>query len=159
MDRLVVAAGPTPAERRGTAGRRRKGMLYLAGLALLIFAVLTLTTIIVRTPARSGAVDLAGAQLLVTLRMAPDPPKTGSLPIEVLISDGKNRAVSVDAVTVRYGAAQQAPAEVAAQGVSVGVYRTEIRFTNVGRAWVEVALRRGSAQGQVRFTADVRPNI
>lgn len=134
-------------------------MLYLVGLAFAGVAVMTLAVTVLRMPERSAGVDLGGAKVLVTLRLAPDPPKTGPIPVEVVITDGRSRSVSVDAVTVRYGTEQQAPAEVSAQAVSAGVYRTEITFNSVGRGWVEVALRRGSSQGQVRFTADVRPNI
>lgn len=147
--------GTTPEIR----GRRRKRILYLVGLALLVFAGLSLISIVLRAPPRSGRVDLAGQQVSVTIEMAPDPPKTGPIPVQVSVFDNQGGPALLDHVAVRYGVAEQPPAEAAATPVAPGVYRTEIEFTNVGKGWIEISIRRGTARAQLRFPADVRPNI
>lgn len=140
-------------------GRRRKRALYLVGLALLVFAGLSLISIVLRAPPRSGRVDLAGQQVSVTIEMAPDPPKTGPIPVQVSVFDNQGGPALLDHVAVRYGVAEQPPAETVAAAVAPGVYRTEIEFTNVGKGWIEISIRRGTARAQLRFPADVRPNI
>ncbi|MGH2452421.1 MAG: hypothetical protein ACRDF5_01480 [bacterium] len=140
-------------------GRRRKQVVYLAGFGVILFAGLALLNTVLQTPPRSGAVDLAGTQVQVTIRMAPDPPRTGPIPVEVVLTDNRQRSVPVDGVTLRYGAERQRPDLARTSPVAPGVYRTEIKFLNVGPAWLEVIIRRGTSTGRLTFPVDVRPNI
>ena len=151
---------PARAIRRGLPARGRKHALYLAGLALVAFAAFNLANTVLRAPSRSGVIDVAGQPLTITVRMMPDPPKTGPIPLEILVKDTAGEPVALDQVVVRYAMAEQAPAEaVATPGASRGIYRAQIEFGGVGRGWIEIDIRRGSARGQLRLAVDVRPNI
>lgn len=71
----------------------------------------------------------------------------------------RQESPGVDEVVVRYGMESQPPRERAAvPGASLGLYRAQIEFANVGRAWVEVLIRRGNTRGQLTFRIEVRPN-
>lgn len=139
---------------------RRRRIIYLIGLALVGVAAWSLATVVLRAPARSSYIVVGGVQLRVTVTMVPDPPKTGPIPTDVVITDAAGTPIPVDEVIVRYGMAEGAPRSwQAAPGASAGLYRTRIEFGNVGRGWVEVEVRRGRALGLFRFPVDVRPNI
>ena len=150
----------TKATGDGLRARRRKQTLYLVGLTLIGFAALSLASTVFRAPAHSGAIDLAGQQVRVAVSMVPDPPKTGPIPLQVMITDSTGSPAAVDQVIVRYGMAERMSGEaIAASGASGGVYRAQIEFASVGRGWVEITVRRGNARGQLRLPVDVRPNI
>ncbi len=129
------------------------------GFSIVPVAGAALLATVLRAPPRSGAVDLSGAQVQVTIHLAPDPPKTGPIPVEVVLTDNRLRAILVDDVRIRFGAERQPPQTVTANPVAPGIYRAEVTFLNVGRAWLEVIVRRGASTGRLTFPADVRPNI
>ncbi|MGH2374536.1 MAG: hypothetical protein ACRDIC_13850 [bacterium] len=157
---LVEAGTETTATTGERPARRRRRALYLLGLALLVFAALSLANTVLRAPSRSGVIDLAGQPVRITVSMVPDPPKTGPIPLQVVITDNAGVPAPVDQVIVRYGMEQGTPAEaVAMSGTSGGVYRVQIEFAGVGGGWIEIDLRRGIARGQLRLAVDVRPNI
>lgn len=145
---------------RRLSSRGRRWALYLAGLAIFGFAVASLALTVLKVAPRSGEISLLGQPARVTLFMEPDPPKTGPIPVRVEITDVNGLPIRVDEVVVRYGMESQPPRERAAvPGASLGLYRAQIEFANVGRAWVEVLIRRGNTRGQLTFRIEVRPNI
>ncbi|MGH2404274.1 MAG: hypothetical protein ACRDGN_07390 [bacterium] len=151
--KLTATIGVRPAT-------RRKRTLYLLGLALLAFAALSLANTVIRAPSRSGAIDLAGQPVRITVSMVPDPPKTGPIPLQIILTDNAGVPASVDQVIVRYGTAGEAPTEaVATSAATEGIYRTQIEFAGVGTGWIEISVQRGNARGKLVLPVEVTPNI
>lgn len=138
----------------------RRTALYLGGLALIIFAVASLAASILQTPQRSGEIVVQGQPLRISVTTVPDPPKTGPIPVQVTVVDAAGNPTVTDQVVVRYGSAGDSGKEqVAVPGATGGVYRAQIEFGAVGRAWIEIVVRRGPATGRLTFPVEVRPNI
>lgn len=156
---MTLSYGSEAADARKRDARRRR-IIYVIGLVLVGVAGWSLAAAVLRAPPRSSYIVVGGVQLRVTVTMVPDPPKTGPIPTEVVISDDAGTPIAVDEVVVRYGMDGGASdSRVAAPGASAGLYRTRIEFGNVGKGWVEIVMRRGREGGLFRFPVDVRPNI
>ncbi|MGH2425052.1 MAG: hypothetical protein ACRDF1_02040, partial [bacterium] len=135
-------------------------VLYLAGLAFVAFALLTLALTVFRVPGRSAEVSLGGQQIRVTIGMVPDPPRTGPIPLQITIRDKSGNPVDVEEVLVGYGMEGDPGARtVATPAASAGLFRAQIGFVRVGQGWIELDVRRGQARAPLRFPVDVRPNI
>lgn len=138
----------------------RRTALYFGGLVLIIFAVASLAASLLQTPRRSGEIIVQGQPVRISFTTVPDPPKTGPIPIQVTVVDAAGSPAVMDQVVVRYGSAGDSGRErIAVPGASGGVYRAQIEFGAVGKAWIEIIVRRGPATGRLTFPVEVRPNI
>ena len=132
---------------------------YIAALALLAFAALTLVATVLRAPQHVGAVEVAGQVVQMRIGLTPDPPKTGPVPVQITLTDPQGRLLPAEDVLVRYGMARQDAREIRAGRISPGLFQAEVWFSDVGAGWIEVAIRLGRSEGRLRLPVQVRPNI
>ena len=132
----------------------------LLPVALVAFVGLVFYQQVERAPSREQIVGSGPNELRVQLWMSPDPPKTGTIPLEVRLATRAGTPVQVDRVLVAYG---EEGKETAAPGETVrqadGAYRASASFTAVGDWWVEVTVMSGPLRMTARFPVRVAPSI
>ena len=141
------------------------GWLFYLLAALILGGAIVWATIgeMNRNSARDASVDL-GPYGLVSIQLTtnPNPPKpVGTVQLNFMPMDGCRRTVPLDRVSYDYGRAGSdrpigsGEAQVMTDGS--GMFMAGARFTGTGDWWIRVRLIKGGAQGEVRFTINVKP--
>lgn len=146
---------------RGVRPRGRGGWIwYVVGIALIGFALLSLLRSVREAPARQlpAALDGVGT-VLVTLRLTPDPPKVGAIPIRIEVTDARGIGVAVDGKVTLLSAAPGSRSSIALQRLAQGAFQGTVLFPSVGAWWLEAELESGQAATRVRFPVRVVANI
>lgn len=145
--------------------RIRLDWLLYAGAAILLILVLYSATKseLARTPIRDATADL-GQYGLVTVRFSTDPfppLPTGTVTMNFMPMDSRQRTVDVDQITYEYGpdGSEQAVESGVAQLMpdGSGMYMAGAQFSYVGNWWIKVNVSKGDTQADVRFTVYVEP--
>lgn len=132
----------------------------MVGIGLTGFALVSLVRSVREAPARQMRAELAGVgTVLVTLRLSPDPPKVGSIPIRVEVTDARGIGVAVDVKGTLLKSAPGPSSDIALRPVAQGAFEGTVLFPAVGTWWLDVELASGQAVTRVRFPVRVVANI
>ena len=112
------------------------------------------------TPARTAGAHLDPyGEIKVHLQTEPDPPKPGSIPLMIHITDANGKPVAVDKVRYEYWSKDQAAQTLDGEATGDGLFDAVAGIGSVGEWQVQVTLFKGTQQTQVKFTLRVMPNI
>lgn len=139
-------------------------LFYLIAGILLIWVLYSATMReLASTPIRDATVNLE-AYGLVTIRFSTDPfppLPTGTVTMNFMPMDTRQRAVDVDQIAYEYGpkGSEQPTGSGVAQLMpdGSGMYMARAQFSYVGDWWVKVRVTKGDSQADVRFSVYVQP--
>lgn len=132
----------------------------MVGLALVGFAVVTLVRAVREAPARQMRAELTGVgTVLVTVRLTPDPPKVGAIPLTIEVTDARGTGVAVDTRVSLLGSDSSPRIEVALRRAAQGSFLGTVLFPSIGAWWLDVDLVSGPTVTRVRFPVRVVANI
>ncbi len=133
----------------------------LLGLVLLsIFIFGSFYFQLVNGPSRtqSARLDPYG-EISVHLETQPDPPKTGSIPLILHLTDQNGKSVEIDGVRYEYAFQDRAPKMLQGETIGAGAFQAIAGLNDVGEWQIRVILVKGNQQTQVKFTLRVGANI
>ncbi len=134
------------------------GLLGLVFLAVFIFGSFYIQ--LASGPARTQTARLDPfGEIRVHLETQPDPPKTGSIPLILHITDPSGKAVAVDKAHYAYSFQERSAREMDGERVADGTFQATAALTDVGEWQVYVTLFKGAQQAQVTFILRVMANI
>jgi hypothetical protein len=137
---------------------------FLAALALVGVIMSSMAKEIAGNPARDATADL-GPNGLVTIRLTtnPFPPlPTGTVVLNFMPMDSRQRTVEVDGITYEYGMTgnEKALGSGTAQIIpesSMYMFTGNVQFPSVGDWWIRARINKGNTQADVKFTVYVKP--
>ncbi len=135
----------------------------IGGLGLLVLLIFIGGSFLFQlnsTPSRvqTARLDPFG-EIQVHLQTEPDPPKPGSIPLMLHITDANGNPVSVDKVRYEYWSQDQDTQTLDGESKGEGSFSAIAGIGSVGEWQVQVTLFKGTQQTQVKFTLRVMPNI
>ncbi len=136
----------------------RFGLIGLAFLTVFIFGNFYLQ--LTGSPSRTQRARLEPfGDISVHLQTQPDPPKTGSIPLILHITDSDGKSVAVERVEYAYSFKGSAVGQLSGQAMGEGTFQAVAALTDVGEWKVHVTLFQGAQQTQFEFTLRVMANI
>lgn len=154
----VSTIRPTSNSRRAPGGGVR--LWYIVAIGLAGFAILSLVRSVREAPARQLRAELGGVgTVLVTLRLSPDPPKVGPVPMRVEVTDTRGIGVAVDGKGTLLSSATGPASDIAIRSTAQGAFEGTVFFPAVGAWWLDIELASGQAETRVRFPVRVVANI
>lgn len=135
-------------------------MWYAVGIGLIGFALLSLARSVREAPARQLRAELTGVgTVLVTVQLTPDPPKVGTIPLRIEITDARGIGTGVDARATLVSSVSGPRTDIALQRTAQGAFQGTVLFPSVGAWWVDVELASRQARTRIRFVVNVAANI
>lgn len=136
---------------------KKVGLLGLALLALFIAASFYFQ--LSNGPSRTQTAQLEPyGTINVHLETQPDPPKKGTVPFLVHLTDQNGKPIAVDKVHYTYSFKEHTVSEMYGQKVG-DAYQATATLTDVGDWQVHVFLFQGTQQAQISFVLQVMANI